>query len=815
MPIESYPVQHVLGDLLSALERHSNAVLIAPPGAGKTTLVAPALLPQTWCSGKILLLSPRRLAARMAAEYMSAQLGQPVGETVGYATRMDSKLSNASRIIVMTEGIFRNRIISDPELDGISAVLFDEVHERSLDSDFGLALALEAQSAFRPDLRLIAMSATLDGDRFSKLMDDAPVIESEGKNWPLQMHYAGRDATKTVEQEVARVIKLALLEAEGDILAFLPGVREIDRTIELLALPEDRFAVHALHGQIEKHAQQSAVKPDKEGRRKIILATNIAETSLTIDGVRIVVDSGLTRRSRFDAAVGVNRLVTEKASLSAVTQRSGRAARQAPGTCYRLWQDAGNGGLPAFDPPEILESDLMPLLLDCASWGEGDPSKLRWLDPPPLPGVETARRRLRECWAIAANGAITDYGKRLAKLPLPPELAHMVLQAAERGQAHQGALLAIMLQERGLGGGHEDLTLRFERLHSDNGKKASAAKSLAARISAIAGKGAQNDAPYTIAQLVAIAFPSRVARRRDNKGEDWISVMGRGLRLDPTSGFTKEKWLAVADMQGAASGAKIFSAAALEENDVLELFADRVTDETLLRYDRSEDRVLARNLRRLGGVALSDKPDTNAGDEAIAEKLCEAVTEHGLEILPWTRASLALLERARFAGVEALSEGKLASKIVDWLVPLCLGVTRIRQIDGDKLHEAIRQFAGWNAIRQIDEVAPESFHSADGGRYTIDYSASGGPTVELRVQAIFGLDQHPVVGANRTPLLLSLTSPAGRPIQTTRDLPAFWRGSWHDVAKEMRGRYPKHVWPDEPWAATASLKTKNALNRNA
>ncbi|WP_445948509.1 ATP-dependent helicase HrpB, partial [Sphingorhabdus sp.] len=487
MADNAFPVLAVLPDLLGSLRTVSNAVLIAPPGAGKTTMVAPALLDEPYCDGQILLLSPRRLAARMAAERISENLGETVGGRVGYATRLDSKHGPKTRILVMTEGIFRNRIISDPELVGVSAVLFDEVHERSIDSDFGLALALEAQAAFRPDLRLLAMSATLDGARFSKLMDDAPVLESEGKRWPLEYLYVGRRTEQTIEIDIVRTVRQALSEQQGDLLVFLPGVREIDRAFDALGACGDDIVVHKLHGQIDPAAQRLAVQRDVEGRRKVIFATNIAETSLTIDGVRVVIDSGLARRARFDQAAGVTRLVTERASLSAATQRAGRAARQQAGIAYRLWEEAGNGGLPPFDPPEILESDLAPLLLDCARWGENDPAKLRWLDLPPAAAVQQARKLLMSVDALGAQGHITPHGTMLANLPLPPNLAHMVAVAAQSGQAENAAMLAVLLQERGLGGQGEDIETRFERFVRERGAKADAARMLAQRIARLCG----------------------------------------------------------------------------------------------------------------------------------------------------------------------------------------------------------------------------------------------------------------------------------------------------------------------------------------
>ena len=829
------PVYAILPELVECLAKFNNAVLIAPPGAGKTTMVAPALLPEAWCSGQILLLSPRRLAARMAAERIAELMGEAVGRTVGYATRMDSKQSAATRILVLTEGIFRNRIIADPELAGVSAVLFDEVHERSLDSDFGLALALEAQSVFRPNLRLLAMSATLDGARFSRLMADAPVIESEGKSWPLELRYVGRKVEQPIEMEIARTVRAALTEEDGDVLVFLPGVREIDRTAEALSGLGGAFVVHKLHGMVDPAAQRLAVRPDSEGRRKIILATNIAETSLTIDGVRIVIDSGLARRARFDQAAGVTRLVTQRASLSAATQRAGRAARQGPGTAYRLWEEAGNGGLPPFDPPEILESDLAPLLLDCALWGESDPGRLRWLDPPPAPALAEARKALAALGAIDGNGHITGHGRRLAALPLPPALAHMVIVAAESGQAEDAATLALLLQERGLGGQGEDIEARFERFERERGGRADAAKALAKRIAKLAqtpqpdrversrdteqshppsrpldfARG-ERDLELSIGEMVATAFPERIAKRRDARGENWLSFMGRGLRLDVASPLATAEWLAVADLQGAASGARILSAAALTEAQVLRRFADRIETVTDVRYDHAADRVEVRQKRRLGAITLSEGIPATPDRDAIARTLLVVVRERGLAILPWQESAVSLRQRAVFAGLSVLSDATLTASAEDWLTPLLPGVTRLRDIAQSGLSNALDNILGWDGKQHIERIAPASFNSPAGTTHMINYAAEAGPTVELRVQALFGLDDHPVIGVDRMPLVLGLTSPAGRPIQTTRNLPEFWRGSWRDVAKEMRGRYPKHNWPDAPWESVASLKTKKA-----
>ena len=749
----------------------------------------------------------------MAAERIAELMGEPVGQTVGYATRMDSKRSAATRILVLTEGIFRNRIIADPELAGVSAVLFDEVHERSLDSDFGLALALEAQSAFRPELRLLAMSATLDGAGFSTLMGGAPVIESAGQSWPLALRYVGRKLEQPIEIDIARTVRQALNDSDGDVLAFLPGIREIDRTAEALGDLGDSVVTHKLHGQIDPAAQRLAVKRDSEARRKVILATNIAETSLTIDGVRIVIDSGLARRARFDQAAGVTRLVTERASLSAATQRAGRAARQGAGVAYRLWEEAGNGGLPPFDPPEILESDLAPLLLDCALWGENDPTNLPWLDPPLAPAVAEAQKTLTAFGALGDGSQITTHGRRLAQLPLPPNLAHMVVVAADSGQAADAATLALLLQERGLGGQGEDIEVRFERFARDRGGRTDAAKALARRIAKMAGDNETHPC-LSIGEMVATAYPDRVAKRRGAKGENWLSAMGRGLRLDASSPLASAEWLAVADFQGAASGARILSAAALTEAQVLARFADRIETATDVQYDKAADRVDARMRRRLGAIVLAEgqvAPDA----DAAAQALLTAMLDGSLQLLPWSDAAIALRQRAAFAGVDSLSDEALFASANECLLPALAGKTRLRDVSKAALSNAIEAILGWDGKQQIDRIAPSSFISPAGTNHVIEYAAEAGPTVELRVQALFGLDQHPCVGINQVPLVLSLTSPAGRPIQTTRNLPKFWRGSWQDVAKEMRGRYPKHNWPDAPWESVASLKTKKAQARNA
>jgi len=835
------PIQAVLPDLLTALRSGSNAVLVAPPGAGKTTAVAPALLGEPWCQGEILLLSPRRLAARAAAERMAELAGEAVGGTIGYATRLDTKRSKATRITVLTEGIFLKRVQTDPELAGVSAVLFDEVHERSLDSDFGLALALDAQAALRPDLRLIAMSATLDGGRFGALMNDAPVIESEGRAFPIDLIHLGRVAERRIEDEMAPAIRRALAEGEGSLLAFLPGVAEIERTAERLgALPAD-VDLHRLHGSLDPRDQRAAIAASPPGRRKIVLATSIAETSLTLDGVRIVVDSGLARRPRYDRAAGLTRLVTERASQAAVAQRAGRAGRQGPGRVYRLWEEAATQALPRFDPPEILEADLSALLLDCAIWGVADPRALRWLDPPPAAAIDEARTRLTSLGALDEAGRPTAHGRAIADLPLPPRLAHMLIEAEARGWGATAAEVAVLLSERGLGGQDADLELRLRRWRGEKGQRAEAARGLAKRWRQLTpsplegrglGRGGVGEARTTpplpsplrssslspggervIGSCIALAFPDRLAKRRDATGADWLSVGGRGFRLDPTSPLAREAWLAVAEVGGIAAGARILSAAPIDQAMVESLFAERIASGTQVTFDPATGGIRASHGRHLGAIRLSGGQDSRADPAAVEAALLEGVRAHGLDRLPWSEGTRALRTRAAFArrvdpSVADLSDAALIATLDDWLPALLAGRRRLSEVDPGALAGTLDALLGWEARKAVDRLAPSHFETPAGSRHPIDYAAEAGPTVETRVQTLFGLTAHPAIANGQIPLVLSLTSPAHRPIQTTRDLPGFWKGSWAEVAKEMRGRYPKHPWPDDPAAAPATTRAK-------
>ncbi|GAA0281459.1 ATP-dependent helicase HrpB [Alteraurantiacibacter aestuarii] len=810
MPVPTnLPIDAVLPDLLAALRSGNGAVLVAPPGAGKTTAVAPALLDQDWCTGQIILLSPRRVAARAAAERIAENLGEPVGQQVGYLTRLDSKTSAATRILVVTEAIFVARILADQELAGVSAVLFDEAHERHLDSDLGLALALESQAVLREDLRICVMSATIDGARFASLLGEgAPVIESEGKAFPLRIEWLGSSPEKRMEDAMTSAILAAWRAEQGDVLAFLPGVGEIERVRERLAERLTDVPILPLHGQVQPQMQRAAIRRDPEGRRRIVLATSIAETSITLEGVSVVVDAGLSRRAEFDVAAGVTHLITTRASQASAAQRAGRAARTGPGVAYRLWEEGGHAGREAFDPPEMLTTDLAPLTLALAQWGVEDASSLPWLDPPPAPAMAAARERLRALDALDDAGRITDTGRKIASLPMSPWQAAMVLFGARHGAAGDAAKLALLLQERGLGGRGEDLAQRLARWNGDRSGRADAARKLAGGWARRAEKLAQAEPgaapPHGI--LLAMALPDNLARRRDASGESWASAGGRGYMLDPASPLASAQWLAIGDAQGKARAARITAGLALETADIEQWLGHRIARQHSARWNDGEQRVEARLERRLGAITLASGPDPHPDPQVLTQLLLAKAVERLDALLPRE-----LIARARFAGLDALDPERLGSEAQDWLAPLLHG-RRDLDLPRAKLVDALLARLSWEERQLLDKRAPREFVSLAGTHHAIDYAADDAPSVEVRVQAVFGLDSTPMIGT--TPLLLKLTSPGGRPIQSTRDLPGFWRGSWDDVRKDMKGRYPKHRWPDEPWTEKPSLKTKNAFNRS-
>ena len=815
---DALPVDEALPRLASVLADGRAAVLVAPPGAGKTTRVPLALLDEPWVAGRrIILLEPRRLAARAAAARMAATLGEEVGGTVGLRVRLGSRIGPRTRIEVVTEGVFTRMILDDPALDNIACVIFDEFHERSLDADFGLALALDARDGLREDLRLVVMSATLDGARVASLLAGAEVIESLGRAFPVETRHLPRATTTRIEDAVAGAVRRALDEEQGSVLAFLPGAGEIRRTAERLAdLAARGVLVAPLYGTLDAREQDAAIRPAAPGTRKVVLATSIAETSLTIEGVRVVIDSGLARVPVFEPDIGVTRLETVRVSRAAADQRRGRAGRTEPGICYRLWEEAATGALPAFATPEILAADLSGLLLDCAAWGVSDPARLAWLDSPPTPALTEARRLLSDLGALDRDGRLTEEGRAIRALPLPPRLARMVVDAAREGAAREAALVAAVMVERGLGGDGVDLDERLRRLAAERSPRAGEMRRLAdnwARSARDAVGGPASGAPRPAGHFLALAFPDRVAKARGRPGE-FVLANGRGAALDASERLARELVLAVGEIAGKASAARILLAAALSRAELEELFADRIETRAETGFDHAAAALRRRRLRRLGAIVLEEAPLKVEADAEAARALAGGIAALGLDRLPWTNAlaqwreRVMFLARAEGAPWPDLSDEALAASIEDWLAPFLAGCTSLAQIGADILGQALHALLPYELIRRLEAEAPTHFDAPSGSRLPIDYGGQDAPALEVRVQELFGLDRHPTLAGGRVPITLRLLSPAHRPIQITRDLPGFWRGSWAEVKAQMKGRYPKHPWPDDPVAAQATSRAK-------
>ena len=804
------PVDSVLPELLAALARRSESVLVAPPGAGKTTRAPPAISQAAWAAGgKIILLSPRRIAARAAAARMASEMGERVGETVGYRVRLDARVSAQTRIEVVTEGVFTRLIQSDPELRGVVAVLFDEFHERSLDGDLGLALAREAQGALRPDLRLIVMSATLDASRVARLLGDAPVIVSEGRMYPVTLRYRPREPRAPLEEEVASATRRALAEDDGSVLVFLPGAREIERTAERLraTLGDTQIDVRPLYGAMSGADQDAAIAPAPEGRRKIVLATSIAETSLTIEGVRIVIDSGLARRPTFEPSLGLSRLETVRASQAAIAQRAGRAGRLAPGVAVRLWSEGETRALPEFDRPEILDADLSSLALDLAAWGVSDPQTLAWLDPPPKIAWNEAIALLKRIGALDDAGALTAHGRAVAALPLPPRLAHMVIKAAGNGEALLAARIALVLTEQGLGGRSADLRDRLNRFATERGQRAEAARGLALRLDRAGGERDAIDIDRAGAVL-ALAFPDRVAKAR---GDGFVMANGRAAAIDAGEPLAQAPFAVIADIAGSAGRARVLLGAPISPSEIEAMFGDAIQARASVAIDPATGAVRGRRIRTLGRLTLSEAPLERLTGGDLSKALLNAVREQGLALLAWDETSLQA--RARVALMRELdgemwpdwSDEALLASLEAWLAPALAGVQRLKDLN---VAQALLQALPHNLRQTLNAEAPTHFQAPTGSSLLIDYTAEGGPAVDVRLQEMFGLNAHPAIARGRVPLTLRLLSPAQRPVQTTKDLPGFWRGSYAAVRSEMRGRYPKHPWPDDPVSAAPTRRAK-------
>lgn len=828
------PIDAVLPDISAALARGCNLVLQAPPGAGKTTRVPLALLSAAWLSGqKIVMLEPRRLAARAAARRMAETLGEKVGETVGYRVRFDSKVSAKTRIEVVTEGILVRQIQDDPELSGIGALIFDEFHERSLDADLGLALALETQGALRDDLRLIVMSATLDGGPVAALMGDCPVITSEGRAFPVETRYVpprantgpkGRGVPR-IDGEMSAVIRQALSKETGSILAFLPGQGEITRVAsDLGGTVGNDVIIAPLYGAMDAKAQDLAIQPAPSGKRKIVLSTAIAETSLTIDGIRVVVDSGLQRLPRFDPASGMTRLVTVKSSQASAEQRRGRAGRLEPGVCYRLWAEAEHRARPPFTAPEISEADLAPLTLELARWGVVDPGDLPWLEQPDSAKIDQARDVLRRLEAIDDANRITAMGRAMAGLPVHPRLAHMMLRGAQLGLVDTACALAALLSDRDfMRGSGADLRLRVEAMAQGRAPKMirEAAKQLSRRLKDAvrkldeenSGGGAVDHADET-GLLLAFAYPDRIAERRKGGDARYRLSGGRGGVLPNEDRLAAEPWLAVAELDGQAREAKIYLAAPVSRVALEDHFSGQITARTEVFWDSQSESVIARWQRRIGALVLDEKPAADdVDDDQIIAAMIEGIRRMGLSCLPWNKESEAL--RARLAFLHGLdgenwpdmSDAALLETLPDWLGPYLGGMSKRSQLRNLNLVEALLSGIDWNRRQDLDRLAPSHWTVPTGSHIRIDYRAEG-PALPVRLQEMFGATETPKIGGGKVPVTLHLLSPAQRPLQVTSDLEGFWKGSYAQVKAEMKGRYPKHYWPDDPLIAEPTRRAK-------
>jgi ATP-dependent helicase HrpB len=821
-------------------------VLQAPPGAGKSTVVPLALLEQPWMTGKrLLMLEPRRLAARAVAHRMAETLGQTVGATVGYRMRMDTRVSRETRIEVVTEGVLTRMLQSDPALDGVAAVIFDEFHERSLQADLGLALTIDARSNLTPELRVVVMSATLDGQGVARLLGEAPIVTAAGRMFPVETRYVGKGSPllppavfvhgqETLEQLVSRVITRALREEPGDMLVFLPGAREIRRVHSLLQSSglDTSIRVLPLFGELSGAEQDAALQPSASGDRKVVLATNIAETSLTIQGVRIVVDCGLVRRSLFDPATGMSRLETTRISRASADQRQGRAGRLEPGVCYRLWSEGAQRSLAPFTSAEIVEADLVPLALELASWGARDITELSWLDIPPAAMLASARDLLSRLGALDGAQRITGHGRRMAALSVHPRFAHMLLRAVDVGSLPLAADLAALLSERDLlraASGPKDADIR-SRLDLVRGEGTAqgvdraglqrarrTAKDLMQQVRSASRANASPSAPTATSGsesasagvLLAFAYPDRIGRRRaGGDGARYTLANGRGAHFGEVQNLAKQEFIVAVDLDDRERDARILLAASLTREEIDDHLSEQLERGDSVEWDSREQAVAARRFVRLGELVLEEKPLHDVPPDAARAAMLEGLRSMGIGVLPWTRDARDLQARIEFVrrlegdeGWPAISDEALTTSMDVWLSPWLEGITRREHLARLSLTEILRSLLPWEDQRRLDELAPTHLQVPSGSNIRIDYLDESAPVVSVRLQQVFGLDATPRIGGNRIPITFKLLSPAQRPVQVTRDLASFWRGSYADVRKDMRGRYPKHYWPENPLEA--------------
>jgi ATP-dependent helicase HrpB len=814
------PITAIFPDLRKAMQDAKSVVLEAPPGAGKTTLVPLALLDEPWLQDrKILMLEPRRVAARAAASRMASLLGEEPGGIVGYRVRQDSRVSARTKIIVLTEALLTRRLQEDPELGDIGLVIFDEFHERSLNADLGLALALQVQEALNADIRLLVMSATLDGARISTLLGDAPVIRSEGRMFPVETRYVTPPPNQRVDQIVTGTILDALHDTEGGILAFLPGegeIRSVERTLAGHDLGNAELA--PLYGNLPPEVQDKAIRPRTDGRRKIVLATSIAETSLTIEDVRVVIDSGLQRLARYNPATGMTQLVTQRVSLASADQRRGRAGRVAPGICYRLWSEPETRSLSAYTPPEILTSDLAPLALEIAAWGERDASDLHLLDQPPKGTFSEAQLLLRELEALDSDNRITPHGRACLSFGAHPRLAHMMIRGNELGLGATAAALAAVLSERDITRARDtDLRTRLETFagrpdpHTDRGALARAREQ--ARTWSRNLKGPRTEVePSAAGRLTALAYPERVARRRGPAS--FRLANGRGAIMTESDPLASEPFIAIAALDGAGANARVHQAAPLSMAEIEDLFSDQITTLEKVEWSDRERIVVAREETRLFDLVLAERPLRKPSPDQLATATLHGIRSLGMKCLPWTDEVEALRHRLAFMrriepdyGWPDVSDEGLLQTLDTWLAGFLDGISRATEFHRIRLQDALGAMLDWEKRKRLDAQAPVSIEVPSGSSIRIDY-ATEEPFLAVRLQEMFGLADTPAIANGRVPLLLHLLSPARRPVQVTRDLRSFWKNGYPEVKRDLKGRYPKHHWPDDPWTAIPTARAK-------
>jgi len=829
------PIKEALPALTGALMGHRGVLLEAPPGAGKSTIVPIVLLQSPWLDGqKILMLEPRRIAARAVANRMSQLLGESVGRSIGFRTRLETKVTRETRIEVVTEGILTRMLQEDSALSGIGCVIFDEFHERSLNADLGLALCIESQQNLREDLRLLVMSATLDLKPLVQLLGDAPVVSAQGRSFEVHTHYVARRNEIHLELQVAQLVRSALREHAGDVLCFLPGaaeIRRVRRNLEETGL--DRGTrVMPLYGELEGAEQDAALAPSAPGQRKVVLATSIAETSLTIEGIRVVVDSGMRRHAEFDPATGMSRLVTGRVSQAAADQRRGRAGRLSEGDCYRLWSEGTHASLSPQTPPEILHADLAPLALELACWGAVDATSMAWLDPPPAAPLAQARDLLLKLEAVDAGARVTPHGRALQRLGMHPRLAHMLVKAQELGAARLACDLAAILSERdilraGVGARDADLRLRVAVLRGDS-REVPAGVTVDARAKAQAqrssGQWQRNlrnardtaDPHEATGILLAWAYPDRIARARSD-GARYLLANGRGARFGEPQALAKSEFIVAAELDGADREARIFLAAPIGLQDLEQHFSELMTDTAEIHWDERAGAVSAKRERRLGALLLESSEMRDPDPDAVQASVLTGLKQLGISALPWTkelrqwRARVMLMRRHEVASATPwpdLSDQALEQTLDEWAPAWIMGFTRREHFSRLDLSNALHSFITRTQEAILGREAPAHFTVPSGSHIPIDYLDGEQPTLSVRLQELFGLSQTPTVAGGKLPLLLKLLSPAGRPVQITQDLVSFWNRGYHDVKKDLKGRYPKHYWPDDPYTAQATRRAR-------